>query len=96
MACSPVPRCSQRLQQQTAECLLGSGVRGTVETAAAWLPAARREADSVDSKVRAIALRIELPSARAFPVHSALDCSAGAWDGPPAFPHSWAWVAPDR
>jgi len=49
MASSPVPRCSQRVQQQTAECLLGSGVRETVETAPAWLPVAGRGGDSVDS-----------------------------------------------
>jgi len=30
MACSPLPRCSHSRQQQTAECRLGSGVRGTV------------------------------------------------------------------
>ena len=54
MACSPVPRCSQSRQQQTAECRLESGACRAVETAAVWLPIPWRAVDSDNSKDRAV------------------------------------------
>ena len=54
MACSPVPRSSQRQQQQTAECRRGSGACRTVEAAAACLPGAWRGVDSEGSKDTAV------------------------------------------
>ena len=51
MACSPVPRCSQSWQQQTAEWRRGSGVCETVESVVAWPPVAWRAVDSDNSDV---------------------------------------------
>ncbi len=72
------------MQQQTAECRLGSGARGTVVASAEWFrlvagSAARRGVDSGDSKVRSIGMGI--PYAHNDTVRLALDFRVGVCDG---------------